>query len=355
MASDSFGTIKWRNLGIVPTSGMLFWNTYVSGESAAGAAYDQSGNSRDIVVSGTNPVLQENIINGNPAWYFDGTNTSPMKSIGALTIKHLFILGGHDGAAFNLNRGLVTGVTSGDLLISNSSGTNWFDFTSIGIGSASYYKSGTNYANTAAPAPMNKLELMEVVASGGITPDGVQVGQQRDLAGRIWKGWFADMIGFDRVLTGSDLRRVYLYYNLRYAVHKAAASAISLYFPTKDLLPLQINNRYHAMPVDWNQVTEETEYEDRNKDFNQFSDNPPRRWEYQYDALTKDQVTVHRVFNDTARRSTPFKFKDNDGYVWSNVYIDAGGFNVDHEDHKRWKSRAAYQLIGFGSTSTYEG
>jgi hypothetical protein len=348
--------IKWHQLGLVPTTNMAFWHQYEAGVSGHDTVADYSGNARNLAGGTVDPVLGTNLLNGQPAWYFNGSTTDPLKWTGAISVVHMFVLAAAEGAAFDLNRGLLTGVTSGDLLTSNNTGTTFFD---LGITpDPAYKKSGVTYAENNMQAPMNsRFELIEYIANAGAwTPDGIQVGRQRDIAGRIWKGWWADQMGFTGELGVTARRRVLLYYALRYGVHLVTGSQIPLYFPSKDLVrdTGAVHSRFYHRPRRWQEVTESYEFQDANSTFNEFGDNPPQRWEYSYEALTKGEVVLFDVFNDTAREAQPFYFKDPESNVWSNVRIDRGGYSRIHRDHMRWKHEVSFDLIGINSAATYE-
>jgi hypothetical protein len=348
--------IKWHTLGLVPKTNMEFWHQFEAGVSGAALVGDYSGNARHLTNAlNPDPALQFNVTYGQPAWYFNGSTTNPLLWGGSTTIRHYFVLAAHQDAAFNLNRGLMSGLTSGDLLASEATGTKFFDLGLPGFG---YKKSDIFYAQNDQQAPMGgKFELVEVAIDGGTILDGVQVGKQRNIAGRIWKGWFVDHMGFSQILTASQRRRVLLYYALRYGVHTVTGSQIPLYFPSADLLSDTevLRNRTKQRERDWSAVTEDYEYDDSNMDFNQFGDNPPRRWEVRYVHVSKGQSVLFDVFNDTARIANTFYFKDQEGVVWNNVRVDRNGYHNDWPDHKSWNREINFDLVGYNSTGTYEG
>jgi hypothetical protein len=348
--------LAWHELGLVPTANMAFWHQYEAGVSGNDIVYDYSGNDHTLT-SATPPVLQTDIVYGQPGWYFNGTSTVPLASAaGSIPIRHYFVLAAHEDATFNLNRGLASGHATNDILTSNSSGTTFFNF-GVGI---TYRKSNVVYTEANQQAPMSgNFELIEMTFAAGSVLDGIQVGKQRNVAGRIWKGWWVEHLAFDAVLTETQRRRVLLYYAMRYGVHTTAGSAIPLYFPSSDLIGEGvvsdggvIRNRFYNVPREWEPVTESYEFEDSNKTFNEFGDDPPRRWEYRYQNVSKQQTTLFDVFNDTARKANPFYFKDPEGYVWSNVRLER--YVRDHDAHKRWVHEVNIGLVGYGSVSTYE-
>jgi hypothetical protein len=341
--------IKWHELGLVPTTSMAFWHCYEAGVSGHDAVIDYSGNSRHLASSGVDPVLAANTVYGQPAWHFDGSTTAPLAWSGSVNVAHYFVLAAHDDAAFNLNRGLMSGVTSGDLLVSNNSGTAFYN---LGLSNFTYRKGGTSYPQSNQQAPMSGgFQLIEVITSTGAL-NGIQVGRQRDIAGRIWDGWWADHMGFTAELSVEDRRRVLLYYSLRYGAH--LDSEIPLFFPSSDLIEegTAIRNRFYPVPRGWDDITEEYEFEDANKTFNEHGDDAPRRWEYRYVNVTKAQAQLFDVFQDTARRANTFYFKDPEGYIWDNVRVEE--YDRNHDAHKRWVHTVDYRLVGYNSTASVE-
>lgn len=349
--------IKWQNLGIVPTANMAFWHMYEAGVSAGNVVADYSGNGRTLQGAGAAPVLQTSVVNGQPAWYFDGTSTNHLTVDDTESPAfHYFILAAYDGAAFDAARVLVGDFDASNYLISNTSGTT---FQNLGLTNFTYRKNGVAYTQANQQAPMVTFELIELITSTSLFANGIRVGRDVAVSGR-WKGWFVDHMGFTQELSEVNRRRVLEYYALRYGVHLTTGSVIPLYFPSSDVIGTgvvsdggAIRNRFYPVPRDWEPTTESYEFEDSNKTFNEFGDDPPRRWEYRYVNVSKTQAVLFDVFNDTARKANPFYFKDPEGYVWSNVRIE--NYSRTHEAHKRWVHEVNFNLVGYNSTATYEG
>jgi hypothetical protein len=78
--------------GLVPSDGLVAWHRYKAGDSTNGLVKDYSGNARDMAQASVPPVIQENLLNSQPGWYFDGTATNPLIYTGAVTVKHVFVL-----------------------------------------------------------------------------------------------------------------------------------------------------------------------------------------------------------------------------------------------------------------------
>lgn len=107
----------------------------------------------------------------------------------------------------------------------------------------------------------------------------------------------------------------------------------------------------------WEKVVDSFEYEDGGKDFNEVSDNAPRRWEYEYHLVNRIANTdppenaIFDEFYNQARRSTPFILRDKHGVEWSNVRVEA--YRRTHREHKPWDVDISFKLIGNTSVPTY--
>lgn len=204
----------WKNWPHIPRSLLAFWHMYEPAVSGHNIIYDYSGNARDITSgAGNAAVLTSNVFNGQPGWYFNGSR-DPLSWSGSLTLKKLYILAAAEGAAFDESRGLLTGPATGDVLVSNNTGTKFFD---LGHSPFEYKKAGVVFAQNNQQAPMNGVvKLLEVTMSGGLAMDGVRVGQQRGLAGRLWKGWFLEDMGLHTLPNESQDRFIKEYYAMRY-------------------------------------------------------------------------------------------------------------------------------------------
>lgn len=345
---------QWRNTGLLPTSGQLAWHQYEMGVSGNEVILDYSGNNRHISCAlGSEPALQTNVLYGLPGWYFNGTNT-PLKYTGAITPKHVFILASCEAAAFNLNRGLLSGVTTGDLLVSEATGTKWTD---LGLGANFVYrKSDILYANNNLQAPVNgAFALMEVQSASGLTFDGIQVGQQTDWNGvahggataRRHKGWFIEQIIYNRILTDAEILRVKLYFNLKFSQYKVG---LPIYFPSDNFMNFK-RRRFYAEPPMCAKITDSFEFEDGGKTFNEVGDVAPRRWEYDYTLVNTTastdpgEVYIFDEFYNAVRLARAFNFTDKYGTTWDNVRIET--YDRDHDTYKPWRQTVKFKLIKY--------
>lgn len=220
--------VDWTKKNIVPKHELEAWHQYEPGVSGHEVIGDYSGNGRIISTAITNPpVLQANVLNGQPGWYFNGSR-DPLSWSGSLTWKHIFILASAEDAAFSTNRGLLSGVTTGNALVSNASGDIFFN---LGIGSAyQYRKSGVAFAEANQKAPMSgDAQVLELVHTTGMAMDGIRLGQHFSLAGRLWKGWFFDHLMYSGVKNDLARFNIYRYFAMRYWVWERTAAGLFVF------------------------------------------------------------------------------------------------------------------------------
>jgi hypothetical protein len=336
----------WTKIGLVPTTDMIAWHAYDSATSTAGNINDLSGNARHIVQASTPPALQTDVLNGQPAWYFNGTTSNPLQtaSSSAVAPKHVFILASFEDDAFDAERGLISGKTSGLLLDSEASGTEWDD-----VGNDGYQKSGTTPSPALSAAMGGDAELMEVTDAGGVSIDGISIGQKLADTATRWKGWFFDHISYSSIQTGDNLKRIYLYYAMRYAQHRR----VPFYFPDDDLIS-HPRLRFNEIEKGWDEVTDSYQFEDGGRTFNTVASNSPRRWEYEYNiwhtgvnTASRDPELhdLFREFWNTAQLAYPFYFRDKYGETHSDVRIQS--YSNTSDAHKAWIRRVRFELVQY--------
>lgn len=343
--------IDWKLTDLIPTSGLLAWHLYDPATSASNNINDASGNGKHLTGGGGSPVLTLNVMGGHPGWFFDGSSTPLATSSSAVVnAQHVFVLASATGTAFNLNRGLLSGKTSGDWLTSENAGTQFFQFGA----DYTYRKSDTAYADDSMEAPLNEepelLEMTQIVT--GVNMDGIQVGQQRDLDGgaRKWKGYFFEQMIYNRQLTSTERRQVMLYFNIKYGTW---SKGVPLFFPSKDLLTQTeiLNNRFDDLEPDYEQITDKWTYEDGRPDFNEIAATAPFGWDYEYVipevpgniAQAYAYREIFEAFNRQARLINPFYFTDKWGQTWSDVRIEE--YRSSHEAHRSWVHEIRFRLM----------
>lgn len=200
----------WAQMNCIPRAGLEMWNHHEAGVSTNGHMADYSGNARHLTVGSNQPVITPDVINDEPAWYWDGTK-SGLQNGTTINAKHIFLLAGHELAAFTQQRGLLTGVTSGDALLSEASGTKF-----VNSSPTLYRRNGVTFAAANMQAPMVSVGILEAVFSAGISPNGTVLGEHGSVGGRRWKGWATDLIVYSRVLSEIEVYHIYRYYAWRY-------------------------------------------------------------------------------------------------------------------------------------------
>lgn len=346
---------QWKDSGLVPLSGLQAWHKYEAGVSANGLCNDYSGNGRHLSQGTTPPVLTPNVINGQPAWVYDGSK-NPLNYASAVSFKHLFIVAAYLNPTFTeIYTGLLQDAAVW-LILGNStpSGVTKFDnINAWGADSFLYRKNDVAYALTNMQAPMSNIPaLMEVqIPIFGVTLSNFQVGGNGPFTNK-WKGFFVEALSYSRVLTDAERQRVMLYLNLKYALFKTAGSALPLYFPSDDFMNFR-RRRFYAEPPMYSKITDSFEFEDGGRTFNESGDEAPRRWEYDYNlvntsgATDPPEVRLFDEFYETVRLSQAFNFTDKYGTVWDNVRIES--YDRDHDTYKPWRQTVRFKLVRYPS------
>lgn len=328
--------------GLLPAS-PLFWHYCKIGESGAGLAYDYSGNDRHLTsVASPFAAVQASVWRGEPAFYFNGSTTVPMAWGSAVSgVRHIFIVAAYEDATFSTNNGLLSGASTADVLTGKTAAsTEWFDFNYDASQAYVYKINGVTHAESAAPAPMSgQFKIIEIRAPLGLSMDGLQVGMQRAFTTRRWKGWFAEDLAYNRILTDAEAAKSMFYFTLKY---KFNIDGVDLYFPSDDIVPMK-RTRFYAEPPDYGVITESYEFADGGRTFNEKADNTVRRWQYEYSYLEPHEAVIFDAFFDAVRYSRPFKFRDKYGVVWDNVRVES--YNRTHDGHKSWNSFVSFALV----------
>lgn len=214
---------KWTLGDFIPRNGLQAW--HAADTAATGqTVFDASGNGRDLDAGEISPApaLVQDFINGHAAIVFDGSTHGPLNWTGTMSaVKHAFVFAGYEDAAFPAstpgNAGLLGGVTSGDILVGNSSSTRFFDYDYEGSGAYKYRRRQVAFDENDLQASFDdQITMFEVSFDAGFPLDGIQVGRQRTFADRLWKGPWCEHILYNRVLTENEIRRVYWYGAMKY-------------------------------------------------------------------------------------------------------------------------------------------
>lgn len=335
---------------LVPTSGLMA--DYPLDEIVTAghvpSVIDYSGNGRtliasnDIVLDPPEQTIELNSINGHPS--INHTGDAPLDCSGAFNAKHVFILAKYDLAA-NFGgsyRGLISDNNAITVLVGDNAASST-TFTNIGFGgNYAYKKSQTAFAEANQQAPFTNFELLETILTSGFSLQSLRVGQQTTNTARRWRGRWADLKLYSSVLSGNDLRKLRLYYDLKFQLWLTAITTLE--FPDPTLTGINWR-RFKRAPLDWDSVSDSFEFEDGGRTFNERTDTPPIEWEVGFEGLTRAQLDIFDEFNRAARRSRSFSFVDKFGDTHTGVRI--GSYSSDHDDYKSWRHNCSFRLIKY--------
>lgn len=231
-----FVATKWTDGDWIPRKDLLAWHaadTATDGQTVD----DASGNNRDLDsgFGSTPPTLTPNYINGVAAIEFDGSTHDPLKWSGAMSaVKHAFIFAGYEDASFPAgdagNAGLLTGPTSGDILLGNQSSTKFFDLDLELSGDYEFRRYDVAYAENNMQASFSgTIALFEISFAPGISLDGIQVGRQKAFAARLWKGPWCEHLLYSAVKNDDDRRRIYEYAAMKYLIWRKNAAGLDVW------------------------------------------------------------------------------------------------------------------------------
>lgn len=240
----TFIPTKWTTGDWIPRRGLKAWHAADTTDTGAGVD-DASGNSFHLdsgIGPGNATVLTADVINGLPGLYFSGVDVPPplRSNQGNVTLRHAFVVAAYEDAAFPSGEpgyaGLLSGITTGDLLVGNPSSTKFFDLNLETFGTYSYRRRDMAFNENNMQASFNdSISVFEVSISSGVTFDDIQVGMHRNAGStRRWKGFFVEQMLYDRVLADFERHQVYEYLAMKYRLWKRDKSDL-------DVFPFQPN------------------------------------------------------------------------------------------------------------------
>lgn len=292
---------------LITRTGLIGWYEadFIVGVADGGTVSsvpDKSVNGRNLTCASTHPLLQTDIINGLPVVEFDGTK-NPLAWSGSITPKHIFMLAAHQDAAFpsgdNGNGGLLTGLTATNqtnnvFVGGGATTTKFFDFGNLGA----YRKRDVAFAeNNMQAAFNNAISIFEISLTSGFSMDGLQIGKQRDVSpARRWKGHWALLIPYDRVLTLAETVDVYEYIAVRYRIWRQISSGLNVWpFNPNWSLP----GTYGPRELSSSSVSGATKTRVKSTGKHQM--------EYRFDTRHIDEFEAAKAFRDG---NTTFVFRD---------------------------------------------
>lgn len=292
---------------LIPSSGRITWNEadFIVGVADGGNVSSVPGKTaadKTLTCGSVYPLLQTDIINGLPVVDFDGTK-NPLVYSGSITPKHIIMLAAHQDAAFpsgdNGYGGLLTGVTAGNtdnniLVGGGPTATKFFDFT-IGL---TYKRRDVSFAESNMQAAFNNaISIFEVSFASGFGMDGIQIGKQRAVSpARLWKGYWAALFMWNRVLTTNETADVYEYIACRYRIWRQISSGLNVWpFSPNWSLP----GSYGPRELSSSAVSGATKTRTKSSGKNAF--------EMRFETRNSDEFEAAKAFRDA---NTSFIFRD---------------------------------------------
>jgi hypothetical protein len=159
-----------------------FDGDFDDGESLDGTTWDDLATEDGNDLFGINgAILKKNQQNGKSVVRLDGVDdflicNEPMTIYQALMVIKI------REDTWSDNGGVLTAGTANAFLIGNGSGTKFFD---IGLSGFQYKLNGIAYDQSNQQSPMNEFGIVYVHKSDGISFDSIQIGKDRDFAGRF--------------------------------------------------------------------------------------------------------------------------------------------------------------------------
>ena len=311
----------WKDMNLIPMADLEAWHMYEPGVSGHNVIYDYSGKGRNITCgAGNAPVLTSDVLNGQPGWYFNGSR-DPLAWSGSVTLKHVFLVISFTDATFSAHHGVLSGLTSGDILVSSNTGTLFFD-----LSATSCRTRDVLYASNAHVAPISEnAALVEVVFAAGVAMDGLQFGKQRDISGpaRLHKGYFFDSMCYSAVKNDQERLRIYRYAAMRYWLWQRTAAGLDVYpFPSnKARSSARDQEHYSSEPYSGDPTTLV-----RGSMRRAFSLPFTNRLQPEFEAAEQFHST-HRHHVDFAYRDYRF-YPSRDSSVWMNSDLREQGSDV---------------------------
>lgn len=336
---------------LIPKNGLLFWHSLdqpeISAASPAPDVPDEQGNFGLVALSEPFPVWRE-LATGEKYIEFTGTQT-PLKNVGtslpSYSLKHLFVAAAFNGATFNDYNGLIgPGAAVNGILVGDTGTTKFVNFA---FPSLAYRKSGLLYVAANMQAPVNNVpELLEWRYPDGFSLSYLQIGKDRDFVGRLWNGRFDFSIGYTRLLSDVEEKRIRLYANLRSRLWLALNQTLT--FPSPEILldGKPTYSRFYAPPLDFEAVTYSHDYDDDRKTFNQVNTLPPRRWQIELNNISAEKAQVCDAFWENVRKIHEFNFYDyKRGKTYSGVRIE--NYSREHDGHQSWSNNCRFELVKY--------
>jgi hypothetical protein len=175
----------------------------ISGSNGTAVASWTDATGKVFNSASSQPTLQTK--NGKKVVRFNASNT-PLDLTSAINFKQVFFLLSYDADNFDDYRGILSGVSSGDVLAGGVGTDTFFNF---GLSGYEYKKNGTVLANINQQiAGGNKLFVVSIKYPNGFNLSDLRIGQQRGLTARKWRGDLRKIVAYQDTLTSDFELRV---------------------------------------------------------------------------------------------------------------------------------------------------
>lgn len=222
---------EWHKMDLVPKKDLVAWYQIDPATNTPLLVPDFSDNGRNLTVSaGNEAALAVSPLNGELGYYFDGSN-DPYSWSGSVTAKHIFTLLAFDRAGFVGNEGVISGLTSGNILTSQQNGSTFYPFGTSGY---SYRKADVAFDVLNMQAPVaGQFALVELVLPGaGVSMDGIRIGQQLANTARRAKMWWMGAFIYSTLQTDIARLKLMTYHATRFHVWPKTADGLNVFpFP----------------------------------------------------------------------------------------------------------------------------
>lgn len=171
------------------------------------ATWDDLVGTKDLTqaTSDYQPLYKTNIVNGQPALLFDGSNDVLLTAYTVTGMRTIIVVAKYSAATFASFNGLLT------------CGTN---YVFIGYGGQTYFLAdlGTYYTDGAEANTnvTNAWHVFAVKRGADYISSAVQVGKDRTEAGRFWNGYVAEILVYDSNLSAEDFASINAYLKAKY-------------------------------------------------------------------------------------------------------------------------------------------
>jgi hypothetical protein len=221
----------WSKMDLIPRNGLEAWYQVDPSTSTSILAPDFSGKDRHLTVgAGNSPVLGTSPLNNELGYLFNGAR-DPLAWSGTVNVKQVFTIIGFNKPTFTQYEGVISGLTVGNILTSDNTGTKFFPFGTTGY---EYRKADVLYAPGNMQAPVNgSFALIEQIVPGaGFTLDGIQIGKQLTEASRLLDGWWMGALFYSTLQNEIPKLKILMYHAMRFHLWPMVSSGLNVFpFP----------------------------------------------------------------------------------------------------------------------------